>query len=663
MLTCMGRFHLVLLLLMMLWGQGAQAANVWVIDDGEKVGRDQIALPFRTGEGNPIWSPGSPVRLFALRNETLGLQVIVQADDQPLQSVTVELKALKGPGQASLENQAGAVDPGTFVGRWIERFVEHYFEIVRPSGTDRDPLESLGWDAGSGPQSDRWTGWMPDALIPVEIAPSWAPYPLEVPVGQNRAIWIDITIPVDQPSGAYQGQIEVREQGNELATLAVELRIGSAVLPDVPIPTMVFVEDYLTAKMGESDAGKARKHLMQLMHRHRVSPMQTAYSTESAEEALPALRGDLYTREQGYEGPGLEVGDGNLVLGPYGGLAEPAGQKEKISQIANLLAENDVYSKTDVFVYAIDEACNHPWTRAWKSSLKSWSASNKNISRIKVGVTCSENPQNEAADVVMVAAQAFDPALRAAGKRFWIYNGRQPYTGAFLTDTEAISVRVNGWIAGMVEVGRWFYWHATYWQDGNDGGYGPFDPFVTAETFHNPYNEWAVGDGLLLYPGKQNDGFSEHSLGFAGVISSLRLKNWRRGIQDAGYLQLARKKDPDGARAVAERLIPDALTAAGPLSGSPPSFALSGKDFFEARKELFEKYVQELTEEESRMDPAPLPSTPDVEEPPAHFSGGFFGSGCAQAPGLALGNASVGTDCAGLLLFILATLIRRKRRS
>ena len=48
---------------------------------------------------------------------------------------------------------------------------------------------------------------------------------------------------------------------------------------------------------------------------------------------------------------------------------------------------------------------------------------------------------------------------------------------------------------------------------------------------------------MLVYPGRQIDGFAAHSVGMDGVIASIRLKNLRRGIQDAGYLQLARARD------------------------------------------------------------------------------------------------------------------------
>jgi len=638
----------------------AQAAKVWVIDDGEKVGRDEISLPFREGRDNPIWQPGQPVRLFALQNETVSLQVIVQGEDEPLQGVTVDLRALDGPGGASIANDPGATDPGQFTGRWIERFVEHYFEITRHSATGYDPTLSLGWDSGSGPASDRYTGWIPDALIPVEIAPSWAPYPLQVPARQNRAVWIDITVPRDQAPGKYQGQIEVRRQATELSTLPVDLTIVGRVLPDFPVSTMLYFGQFLEEKMGEADAPATRKHLMQLLHRHRISPMQTAYSIETTEEALPALQGKLYARDAGYEGPGQDVPDGNLVLGPYGGLGEPAQNREKLGQIADLLAQQGLFATTDVLVYAVDESCKHPITQEWKTALKDWSSSNPNIGHIQVGVTCSEKPAEESADIVMVSAQAFEPSLQAPGKKFWIYNGRQPYTGTFLTDIEAVSIRVNGWIAGMHDVGRWFYWHSTFWRDGNDGGRGAFDPFVTTETFHNPYADWCAGDGVLLYPGQQQDAFSAHSLGFAGVLSSIRLKNWRRGIEDAGYLQLARAMDDSGAMAVAKRLVPQVLTSASALSGSAPGWSASGKAFFEARRELLLILAQGLPGGDF---PADDPAQSTAGEEQGLGLGGFYGCGCAHMAAVGGSRSSVSADFAGLMLFILALIVYRKRHS
>ena len=54
-----------------------------------------------------------------------------------------------------------------------------------------------------------------------------------------------------------------------------------------------------------------------------------------------------------------------------------------------------------------------------------------------------------------------------------------------MTDVEAVSLRTVGWIAAMAGTRRWFIWSTTAWYDRHPSGHGPFDTFVTAETYHN----------------------------------------------------------------------------------------------------------------------------------------------------------------------------------
>ena len=173
-------------------------------------------------------------------------------------------------------------------------------------------------------------------------------------------------------------------------------------------------------------------------------------------------------------------------------------------------------------------------------------------------------------------------AARGAGKETWIYAGYRPATGTVLTDTEAVSLRTLGWIASMAGTRRWFIWETTAWYDKNHGGRGAFDPFVTAETFHNRDGDVLMGDGVLLYPGRQIDRFTEHSVDLSGVLPSIRLKNLRRGIEDAGYLSLARGAHRDEASAIARALLPRILAEATP--GAPPAWSDRGAPFFEARR-------------------------------------------------------------------------------
>ena len=561
------------------------APLVWAIDDGEKIKQDEKPGPLASGNGNPVWSPGAPIRLFAMRNETVAFQIVVTADASPLSAVTVDLDALSS-GTSKIANAPATTDPTRYVGRPIERFVEHFFDIPRPSG-GKDPREALGWAPGSGPIAGRWTGKLPDALIPVEVAPPWSPYPMSVAAHANGIVWIDVTVGKAQPPGLYRGTLVVKAGDQLLAPLPVELEVVDVTLPDRPVRTMLhYARSELTRRMGEADGLAAEKHLLRLYHRHRLSPLHGAMTAAEATNALPMLDGSFYTAANGYEGALEGTGDGVLSLGTYGGFGAPDAQKlAAVEAIANVLAERSLFTTTDAFVYAIDEDCSSPHGAAWKKLIAG--SSNANVKKVRVAWTCSTDATKQPVDIAIQAA-AFDAKktaqARAMGKEVWAYNGRMPQTGSFLTDAPAISLRVNGWLEGMFDIGRWFAWETTFWYDDNRGGHGPYDPFLTAETFHNADGDYSMGDGVLVYPGKQVDGFAAHSIGMNGVVASIRLKNWRRGIEDAGYLQLAHAADPRKAEAIARGLLPNVLS--GAKDGQAPSWSEASKPYFDARKAL-----------------------------------------------------------------------------
>jgi hypothetical protein len=208
---------------------------------------------------------------------------------------------------------------------------------------------------------------------------------------------------------------------------------------------------------------------------------------------------------------------------------------------------------------------------------------------VRVAWTCSDDPARQPVDVPIVFAGEYDSrrvaAARAVGKEVWIYNGYRPASGSLLTDTPATDLRTFGWIAAAAGIRRWFIWNTDAWSDGNRGGHGAFDPFVAAATGHNDdEGSTLMGDGLLVYPGRQLGRFAEHSLGFPGVVPSIRLKNLRRGIQDAGYLQLARAAARDEAETIARVLLPRVLAEA--RIDAPPAWSDDGATFFRAREAL-----------------------------------------------------------------------------
>jgi hypothetical protein len=555
------------------------APSVWVIDDGEKIRRDATTTPFEQGLENPIWRPGETVRLFALRNESVALQVVVEADEAPLRAATVTLTALDGPDGATIaEDEAGP--PGAML-RPIERFVEHFVVVRRASG-GRAPGESLGWEKGAGPRAGTWVGPVPDALIPVEIASRSGDYPMRIRANTNGIVWIDLNVRSDELPGPYRGVLEVRDGGRTLATIPVELDVADARLPDrTAAAAMLFYDPEELAKRVGPDA---ETQLWRLLHAHRIAPLHDATSPEDVSRQRDALDGSLYTPARGYDGPAAGLGDGVLSIGAYGALGPPDDLAlARAAAVADAIAGANLFDSTEVFLYAADEQCASPWGAGWRSRLSG--AEDRNARRVRVGWTCSDDPASQPVDIAIVAASsdiAPGRSGRDRGKSVWVYNGVSPHTGTFLLDADAVSPRVNGWLGATYGVPWWFYWEGTYWY--GQKGAAPIDPFVEPESLHNRDGDWANGDGILLYPGQQLDRFQEDSFGFEGVFASIRLKNWRRGIEDAGYVELARACDATATDAVTRSLIPRAFAEAPP--GSPPSWSARGAPFFEARRAL-----------------------------------------------------------------------------
>lgn len=565
--------------------------KVWVVDDGVRVAQKSGLVAAMSGSGNPVWSPGGPVRLFALPGETVAMQVVVTAGSQPLSGVTVELGWHKGASADGGPAVSGARPPLA-----VERFVVHELDLKRRSG-GRTAGESLGWAAGSAPPNPAAASRLPDPLIGVEHAPSWADYPMSVPAGEHRVVWLDIALGRhDLPARRHLGEIAVQmaaPQGDgsrvELARIGVELDVGPVALPYAPLRTMVYFDpEEIT---GRTAAPAAVGLHQQLMHRHHLSTIVPIRSARDVQVHREALQGTLYTPARGYHGPGQGVGADVVAIGAYGSLRAPTA--ERLAQVDAILAElaalgiEDQPGVRDVFLYAVDEQCESDRGPKWRAALAS--SSSARLQKLRVAHTCSDPPAAQPVDLVMMFASKYDPALveaaRAAGKRVWIYNGVLPFTGSFLTDGWWLSLRANAWIQARYRIERWFYWESTFWNDDNRGGQGPYDPLTRAETFHNTDGDRCNGDGVLVYPGRQ-PGSSWRSVGAAGVLPSMRLKQWRRGIQDAGYLELARRVDAARAEQVARTIVPAALQQAKP--GGRPPWPVEGAPYFEARRQLFD---------------------------------------------------------------------------
>jgi hypothetical protein len=96
------------------------------------------------------------------------------------------------------------------------------------------------------------------------------------------------------------------------------------------------------------------------------------------------------------------------------------------------------------------------------------------------------------------------------------------------------------------------------------------DDAVQGETGWNYTN----GDGVLFYPGTDLR-YPGDSYGLLGPLASLRLKLWRRGIQDVDYLTMAAAIDPVRTAEIVDEIIPQVLWELGVESEEDPTYVYS----------------------------------------------------------------------------------------
>ncbi len=534
----------------------AAPPRIGVLEDGERALGDDDALP-------------TAVVLDAFRGETATFQIVVDDDRAAEGGITIELPYLEGVRERIR----------------TDAYVEHFVDVTAHTRNVRDPGSSLGWTEAARPREDFAIGPTPDALIPIATAfcptgsaRTFCPYPIRAAHG---AVWFDVHVPETASPGLYGGRGIVKRGELSLGTVDVSLHVAPARLPEAVSVFAYYAFDTLQGAFDDAPAVEASVAAM--LRAHHVDAFTAITSEADVERVGAQLSGELFStpRSKGATGDGRAPAV--IPIGAYGSLGDPTdGAVRTATGIARFLEVGPLHlvppGDRDVFVYAIDETCSSPRGGAWRKALGG---------KVLVGQTCDDDPASQDVDVVMMSAEGFRSTeaqrARAEGKKVFVYNGRLPFAGPMMLDAPLTSLTANGWIAASYDVGRWFYWETTFWNDGNRGGLGPRDPFADPETFHNGDGDACLADGLLLYPGRQR-AFHAHSLDVDAVMPSMRLKALRRGIEDAGLLALAASVDRGRTLEIDERIVRGALDEADP--NAPPAFTLDPKRLAEARKEL-----------------------------------------------------------------------------
>jgi hypothetical protein len=98
------------------------------------------------------------------------------------------------------------------------------------------------------------------------------------------------------------------------------------------------------------------------------------------------------------------------------------------------------------------------------------------------------------------------------------------------------------------------------------GNLDEVDP-ILGETGWNYVN----GDGVLMYPGSDAH-YPEDDYGLMGPFASLRMKHWRRGIQDVDYLTLAEAINPTRTAEIVNHMVPQVLWEYGVSDPEDPTW-------------------------------------------------------------------------------------------
>lgn len=627
----MREFLLVLLLISLVISlfffrvEASEAASsnivaVWANNGEDKVTRDERRASLGEDVRNSVWD-GSGIQVFGGRNEVISFNLILEAGADPATNVSVSLNRLTGPAGARISTRA-VTRNGVFdwVGRNIELFYVRYLPI---RGLSKFLYEGYYYDERHVPERLRrpWKGegvgrgtWLdrpdhdkyyPDIAVPLELVRKF-----EVPAEQNQSIWADIYIPKTAPAGVYHGTISIREDGVVTHQVATQLQVRDFSLPDTPhAKTMLYFgyEDVNRRYTGVKypKPGTPRDAVSRLVrdrhflmaHRHRISLIDSNEGSNAwnknrpRPDWVPRLNGSLFTAANQYDGPGVSVGNKVFSIGTYGTWAWQDQGK------AAMWLHSDAWVQwfqanspgTEYFLFLADEPKDLQQVETWSQ----WIDANPSVGRELKAFSTAPLPKvrRDAPSLDIAASGAglgitsvWERSLKAwkqtPGKRFYVYNGQRPLTGSFATEDDGVALRVLAWTQYKKGIDRWFYWESTYYrnyqnddvennvfQDAKTFGFDERYDRIAGRTGYN----YANGDGVLFYPGTDKV-YPEDSYNIQGPIASIRLKHWRRGIQDADYLAMANAVNPDEVRAIVDAAVPKVLWEYGVDDPKEPKY-------------------------------------------------------------------------------------------
>ena len=595
---------------------------VWANEGGDKVTQDELRATGHAGAvASSVWD-GHCIKVFAAKNEVVSFNVVLEAAASSAAKVSVSLGDLTGPGGAVIRSAPRTTDKlFDWTTTEAELFYVRYLQIKGLSQQAYGAMAS--WQEATFPKRAQcpgmtqatpdskptgsgcaWTQrpvankFYPDIAVPLELVPTF-----DIAASSNQSIWADVYVPKTAPAGSYGALLAIRENGAVTHKVPVSLRVRNFALPDAPsAKTMLFTSrgDISPRYAGAAhpNPGSPQDTLVQtalknerlMAHRHRISLIGDDMNQSGAQpgsDYVSVLDGSFFSAANGYAGPGVGTGQDVYSIGTYGSLTEGATQSQFTSAFNGWETWFEANSPTtERFVYLCDEGACTQSTPTLATQLQWWAAIGGAGSKLHTMATqpLLDTPMalgdptctwpfsdgissgNTSTGGTTAADQSAADAVVAAEptRRFFAYNGQRPGSGSIATEDDGVALREQPWGQYKKKIDRWFWWQATYYDDSQQG-LGAVDLFSSANTFgvatadpNYGTSGGANGNGVLLYPGTDTM-FPSSSYGISGPIASLRLKHWRRGLQDVDYLTLAAAVDSSAVSTLVEKMVPSVL--------------------------------------------------------------------------------------------------------
>lgn len=563
----------------------------------------------------PMTTPGAT--LLAAKNEFEAFQIVLAGGAAQTDMVTAKVsKALSGAG-------------GPIPDANVTLYAEQYYDVAVPSN-----------DEGA---AGKW----PDPLVPdvdTYFQEKRNAFPISVPAGETRVVWVDILVPQTQAPGDYTGEIEIDVAGAKVAAVPVSLHVGTFSLPSTATLQSTFGLGFNTPSLAHCPAtmypycgdgtGEKSNAIRALYLRagleHRITlngtdfqPPQNAGGDQMLYEkyVLPMVGGTGPTRLPGAKFTTVLL-DG--AQAEYAAWVTYAKSKTFFDRL---------------FAYPVDEPNGD--TTAWSNFTSAADALHAVDPKaaITITTTIGEAQKFSADGKIDIFSPVIDEMYgrpgssfmgdqrgnydawqkAQAGRRVWMYQSCDEH-GCGACKQPSPGVDYTGWPERVIDStgvqDRAFEWWSFL---ENTQGELYFASDYQLVTAWDPDGQCAFsgsGDGTFFYPGTPAKIGGTQDI----PVESIRLKLIREGMEDYEYLVQAAAIDPAKTRQIALALFPT------PYQCNQPASKLET-----ARAQLF-----------AMLDHPPMGGD-DVF--PAGDAGGPTGGGDGGGPGGSGGDSGGGCGC------------------